>query len=151
MRDVMDETPTDQRARAHKRFVSRIGATPLAMLAWSAVAVTTFGCAHDVTPPVGRNVAAEDEQYLGLVRRELISNYKVPKSVVERGTPLKAMVVLYIEPDGRVARWRFKARSGDSEFDAAVAELAERVRLPPPPEALRERYGSAGIMLMICL
>ena len=74
----------------------------------------------------------------------------MPKSVVERGTPLEAVVVLYIEPDGRVARWRFEVRSGDSEFDTAVAELlVERVRLPPPPEALRERYGAGGLKLMV--
>jgi colicin import membrane protein/protein TonB len=115
------------------------------MLAGSAVAAGTIGCAHHASPPVARDLPAEDEQYLRLVVRELQSHFVVPQSLVERAAALKATLVLYIEPDGRLARWVFEARSGDAEFDSSLAEMVERAHFPPPPEALRQKFRTVGL------
>lgn len=118
---------------------------PLAMLAGAAVAVGSVGCAHQAKPPLARDRPAEDEEYLGLVVRELQSHHVAPKSLAERTAPLKATLVLYIEPDGRLARWGFEARSGDAGFDRSLVEMVERARFPPPPEALREKLRTVGL------
>jgi hypothetical protein len=115
------------------------------MLASFALAAAAYGCAHNSTPPVARDGATDREEYLRLVVRELSSNYSAPQGVAERGTSLLVTVILYIEADGRIARWVFESRSADPEFDKAIAALVQRVHLPPPPEALRESVRTSGL------
>lgn len=115
------------------------------MLASFAVAAAACGCAHNSTPPLTRDGAADRDDYLRLVVRELSSNYRAPQGVAQREPSLLVTVILYIEADGRIARWVFESRSADPEFDKAIAALVQRVHLPPPPEALRESVCSSGL------
>lgn len=116
------------------------------MAAWFALAAVAQGCAHGATPRAGEDAAAQYVRYFGLVVRELRSSYVLPRGVLERGnTHLKVALVLYIEPDGRVARWVIESPSGDPEFDDAAAAMVQRAHLPPPPEALRETLRSKGV------
>jgi colicin import membrane protein/protein TonB len=84
----------------------------------------------------------EGDRYLALVDRELKANYRVPATIPERERLyLKAVVVLFIERDGRLSRWKMVTPSGNPTFDAAVERTLEsKSRLPPPPDHIRARY-----------
>jgi colicin import membrane protein/protein TonB len=100
--------------------------------------------------PEGDSDTGEGDQYLALVDRALRANYKAPVTIPERERLyLEANVVLWVEPDGRIVRWRQERSSGNAAFDAAVERtLRGTARVPPPPENMREALRNAGIQLV---
>jgi colicin import membrane protein len=90
---------------------------------------------------------SEGDRYAALVQRSLQANYRVPATISDRERLyLKAMVVLFIEPDGRLSRWHIEKPSGNPAFDDALERtLRQTNRVPPPPREVAERYRSAGI------
>src|SRR5512133_1232816 len=82
---------------------------------------------------------SEGDRYLALVDRAIHANYHPPLTIPERERlHLETTVVVWIEPDGRIVRFRQERSSGNSQFDAAVERSIKAApRLPPPPEALR--------------
>jgi len=71
--------------------------------------------------------------------------YKKAPEVTRQRLYLETSVALWIEPDGRIARWRQERSSGNATFDAAVERtLKAAPRLPPPPDPLRR----TGILLV---
>jgi colicin import membrane protein/protein TonB len=98
----------------------------------------------------GDSDTAEGDQYAALVDRALRANYVVPVTVPERERMhLEADVILWIEPDGRITRWKQDRSSGNPTFDAAVERtLRATTRVPPPPEHLRDAYRRLGIQLL---
>jgi colicin import membrane protein/protein TonB len=90
--------------------------------------------------------AEEGDRYLALIDRELRTNYRVPATITDRERmQLQAVVVVYVEPDGVVSRWRFESRSGNAAFDDALERTLRQLRLPPPPDAQREFYRRTGV------
>ncbi len=90
--------------------------------------------------------ASEGDAYLGLVERTLRETYILPATISERDRMyLRATVLLFIDPDGRVTRYEFERRSGNGAFDSALERAIRAARLPPPPTALRDRYRSEGL------
>ncbi len=88
---------------------------------------------------------SEGDRYLALVTNALQSVYRVPATISERERMhLRATVVLYIEPSGKVSRYRFESRSGNDAYDTALERAIKEARLPPPPPEVRERYGRDG-------
>jgi colicin import membrane protein len=86
------------------------------------------------------------DRYLALVQRALHDTYRVPATISDQDrVRLKATVILYIAPDGRVARWSFESRSGNPAFDDALERAIRQALLPPPPADLRDRYRSLGL------
>ncbi|WP_242394524.1 energy transducer TonB [Anaeromyxobacter oryzisoli] len=101
--------------------------------------------------PAGDSDSAEEgDRYLAQVRRILQANYRVPATISERDQlHLQGSIVLYIEPDGRISRWRLDRPSGNGAFDAALERtLGETRRLPPPPDAFRQQYRSGGVQVI---
>jgi colicin import membrane protein/protein TonB len=100
--------------------------------------------------PAGDSDTAEGDQYSALVDRALRANYVVPVTVPERERlHLEANVILWIEPDGRITRWKQDRSSGNPTFDAAVERtLRATTRVPPPPEHLKDTYRRVGIQLL---
>jgi colicin import membrane protein/protein TonB len=98
----------------------------------------------------GDSETAEGDQYLALVDRALRANYSAPVTIPERERLyLEATVVLWVEPDGRIIRWRQERPSGNATFDAAVERtLRGTARVPPPPESMRESLRKGGIQLV---
>lgn len=93
--------------------------------------------------------AGEGDRYLALVVRSLQSNYRVPATISERDRlHLKGTVILYIEPDGRIGRWKLEHSSGNGAFDDALDRTVRQTRLPPPPDAFRELYRSTGLQVI---
>lgn len=89
------------------------------------------------------------DQYLALVSRALQESYVLPTTISERDRMhLKAVVVLYIEPDGRISRHEFESRSGSAMFDAALERAIQSARLPPPPPERRAQYRSQGLAVL---
>jgi len=100
--------------------------------------------------PGGDSDTGEGDQYLALVDRALRSNYVAPVTIPERERLyLEASVALWIEPDGRVARYRQEKSSGNPAFDAAVERTLKLTpRVPPPPDRLRDALRKSGIILV---
>ncbi len=91
--------------------------------------------------------ASEGDRYLALVWSAIHSNYHVPTTLSERDrASLKAVVVLFHEPDGRVSNWRVQQKSGNGTLDAAIERAVRQTpRLPPPPPEVRGAYQSEGL------
>lgn len=88
----------------------------------------------------------EGDRYLGLVTQALQSSYRLPATISEQERlHLNAIVIITIEPDGRVASFRFERRSGNAAFDQALERAVRESRLPPPPPELRQRYRTVGL------
>jgi colicin import membrane protein/protein TonB len=100
--------------------------------------------------PGGDSDTAEGDQYLALVDRALRANYRAPVTIPERERLyLEADVILWIEADGRISRWRLERASGNAAFDAAVERtLKVTTSVPPPPDHLRDSYRTTGIKLV---
>ncbi len=97
-------------------------------------------------PGAGAMDGSEGDRYLGLVTQVLQSSYRLPVTLSEQERrALAATVVLTIEPDGRVATFRFERRSGNAAFDQALERAVRDARLPPPPPELRQRYRTVGL------
>jgi colicin import membrane protein len=93
----------------------------------------------DGDPAGDSETGSEGDRYIALVERAIHANYRAPSTISERDRlHLEATVAVWIEPDGRIARWRQERASGNSGFDAAVERALKLApRLPPPPENLR--------------
>jgi colicin import membrane protein/protein TonB len=90
--------------------------------------------------------ASEGDRYLGLVTQALQSSYRLPATISEQERlHLQAIVVITIEPDGRVSSFRFERRSRNAAFDQALERAVRDSRLPPPPQELRQRYRTVGL------
>jgi hypothetical protein len=77
-----------------------------------------------------------------------MKNWRIPAALLERGKDkLTASVVLFIEADGRLARWEVTSRSGDGDFDDALARTLGLVWLPAPPASMRKVYETSGLEL----
>jgi colicin import membrane protein/protein TonB len=100
--------------------------------------------------PAGDSDTGEGDQYLAQIDRALHANYAAPSTIPERERLyLQSRVILWIEPDGRVTRWRQERSSGNPNFDAAVERtLQKTARVPPPPDRLRDLYRKDGIALI---
>jgi colicin import membrane protein len=87
----------------------------------------------------------EGDRYLALVQAALADAYVLPSTLSERERMyLKATVVLFIEPSGKVLDFRFETRSGNAAYDAALERAIRAARLPPPPPEMREQFRRGG-------
>lgn len=83
------------------------------------------------------------DRYVALVRNEIKSNYQ---NYIRVTGSLKAVVVLYLEPDGTISTWRFQTRSGNSACDDAIERAIRRTtRLPPPPRDQADTFRRVGL------
>jgi colicin import membrane protein len=100
--------------------------------------------------PSGDSDTSEGNPYFAVVERALHASYTAPATIPDRERLyLETNVILWIEPDGRIARWRQERSSGNPAFDAAVDRaLRGTARVPPPPNDLRELLRSTGLRLV---
>jgi colicin import membrane protein/protein TonB len=99
--------------------------------------------------PLGDAEEGEGDAYLALVTRALQETYTLPATISDRERMhLRATVLLFIEPDGRVSRYEFESRSGNPTFDGALESAVRSARLPPPPAERRDRYRSQGLAVL---
>lgn len=99
--------------------------------------------------PRGDAEDGEGDAYLALVTRALQETYNLPATISDRERMhLRATVVLFIEPDGKISRYEFESRSGNPTFDGALEAAVRGARLPPPPAERRERYRSQGLAVL---
>lgn len=89
------------------------------------------------------------DRYLAQVTRALQETYTLPSTISERERMyLKATVLLFIEPDGRVSRWQFAQRSQNPVFDGALERAIQTARVPPPPPEMAQRYRTQGLAVL---
>lgn len=92
------------------------------------------------------DTATEGDRYLALVQSALNDVYVLPATISERERMfLKATVVLFIDPLGRIVSFRFEKRSGNPAFDAALESAIQSARLAPPPPEMREQFRRGGL------
>jgi colicin import membrane protein/protein TonB len=103
----------------------------------------------DGDPGGDSETAEEGDRYLAVVQRQIQTNYNVPATISERERMyLKGTIVLYIDPDGRISRWRFESRSGNGAFDDALERALRATRLPPPPDGMKDLYRRQGLQVI---
>ncbi|HZZ85702.1 MAG TPA: energy transducer TonB [Anaeromyxobacteraceae bacterium] len=100
----------------------------------------------DGDPAGESDTGQEGDQYLGLVDQRLHEVYHLPSTISDRDRMhLAATVVLYIQPDGRILRYAFEQRSGNSSFDDALERAVRNARLPSPPPEQKRQYQTVGL------
>lgn len=90
--------------------------------------------------------AEEGDRYLALVRRAVQQSYVLPTTISERDRlHLKATVVVYVHPTGKILRYVIETPSGNDIFDRALERAIRATTLPPPPPALAAQFREDGI------
>lgn len=99
--------------------------------------------------PEGTAATAEEgDLYFAKVQAEILSHYSIPSIISERERmALKAVVVAWIAPDGKLIRYQFDRRSGNAQFDAALERAIKASRIPPPPPERAKAIRDEGVAL----
>lgn len=99
--------------------------------------------------PDGDSAVQEGERYFGLVKAQVRRHYDVSNTIPEQERlRLRAEVRVTISRTGEVSDAMLHKPSGNTLFDAAVVSAAKKASpLSPPPDHLRERLGSDGVIL----
>ena len=91
---------------------------------------------------------SEGDRYMALVQKALHANYTVPTTIPDKERLyLKAVVILWIEPDGHISRWKIEKPSNNPAFDDALERAIRKTSPPPPPDAQRDAYRNRGIQV----
>ncbi len=91
---------------------------------------------------------SEGDRYMALVQRALHDNYVIPTTIPDKERLyLKSVVILWIEPDGHISRWKVEKPSGNAAFDDALERAIRKTTPPPPPDAQRDAYRTRGIQV----
>ncbi len=91
---------------------------------------------------------SEGDRYLALLHRALHSNYQPPTTIPEKERfHLRSVVILWIEPNGHISRWKVEKPSGNPAFDDALERTIRKTNAPPPPDAEREAYRTRGVQV----
>lgn len=89
---------------------------------------------------------SEGERYLALLVRALQANYQLPTTIPEKERLyLQSVVILWIDGDGRIVRWKMEKPSGNPAFDDALERAIGKTHAPPPPDAERRTYRDRGV------
>jgi outer membrane biosynthesis protein TonB len=92
--------------------------------------------------------AEEGDLYFAKVQAEILSHYTIPSIISERERmALKAVVVAWIAPDGKLVRYQFDRRSGNAQFDAALERAIKASRIPAPPPERAKAIRDEGVAL----
>lgn len=92
--------------------------------------------------------ASEGDRYLALVQRELQRNYQLPTTIPDRERlHLRAVIILWIEADGSISRWKVVEPSRNQAFDDALERAIRKTHAPPPPDDQRAAYRDRGIQV----
>jgi outer membrane biosynthesis protein TonB len=84
--------------------------------------------------------------YIAEIGRALQSNYRLPEAIpASQRKFLKARVLLFIEPNGKVREFSFVEAHPNNLFMGALESLLKTVHLPPPPKAEAKRFQNEGV------
>jgi len=87
--------------------------------------------------------------YQAAIARTLSAKYRLPQSIpASQRQFLKARVVLWIEPNGRVSQFDFLERHPNRPFMVALESLLKSITLPPPPKDLAGAYRDDGVEII---
>jgi len=90
----------------------------------------------------------EGDEYFTAVHDAIHQNYVVPSVISERERMyLAGTVVVWIGPDGRIIKYDFQKKSGNTFFDQALVIAIEKTKVPPPPPDLLRLVRDTGIAL----
>jgi TonB family protein len=97
----------------------------------------------------GDSDRAEGEAYYALLEKRVKDQYKLPATISERERMyLNATVRIFIEPNGRIARFEIVQGSGNGVFDGALESAVQRASpVPPPPQHLVRLLQREGVDL----
>jgi colicin import membrane protein/protein TonB len=100
--------------------------------------------------PLGTSLDPEEgDRYLALVRETIMGHYVLPTTISERERLfLRAVVVVWIAPDGKIIRYKFEKKSDHGQFDRALESAMSKIeKFPPPPPPFAPQYRDRGIGL----
>lgn len=111
---------------------------------------------RDDSPPIGDpngsplGDSMEGQQgdiYLTEIYNRIKSNYIIPDIISEKQRKeLRAIIVIYIDSNGKLIKYEFEKRSGNSHFDNALINAINRSSpFKPPPKERAKIYKTEGI------
>ena len=83
--------------------------------------------------------------YEAQVGASLKQAYRLPETLKSRRQFLSAEFVLFIESNGRIARYEIVKSHPERVFMSALENLLKSHQLPAPPKALAKRYRDQGV------
>lgn len=97
----------------------------------------------------GDSAKAEGERYFGLLKAQIQRYYDLPNTLSDQERlRLKALVHIFIGHGGQLIKVKAESSSGNGLFDEAVVTATKRASpFPPPPDTLREKLQSDGVVL----
>jgi len=110
----------------------------------------------DNSPPIGDpngspfGDSTEGQQgdiYLTEIYNRIKDNYIIPDIINEKQRKeLRAVVVIYLDSDGKVIKYEFEKKSGNVHFDNALLSAIKRSSpFKPPPKERAKAYRTEGI------
>ncbi len=85
-------------------------------------------------------------EYYGRIWAKVKQSWTIPENLLKETIDLETVIVVIIEPDGRVQKWWFEKKSGDDVYDQmAVRAIKKAEPLPPIPKELNEKTLEVGI------
>ncbi|MGC8927679.1 MAG: energy transducer TonB [Myxococcota bacterium] len=112
--------------------------------------------AKDHSPPIGdpngspygdSTEGQEGDIYLTEIYNRIKGNYIIPEIISEKERKeLRAIVVIYIDSNGKLIKYEFERRSGNPHFDNALINAINRSSpFKPPPKERAKIYKTEGI------
>jgi TonB family protein len=97
----------------------------------------------------GDSAQQEGERYFGLLKAQVQRYYDLPNTLSDQERlRLKAHVHIFIGRAGQLLKVKAESSSGNGLFDEAVITATKRASpFPPPPDALREKLQTQGVVL----
>jgi len=93
------------------------------------------------------DTAREGDVYLTTIHNYIRNNYVVPSilSETEKST-LRATIIIYLDPSGRLIKLTFEKRSGNPHFDNSLESAVKKSSpFPPPPKEKARLFQDQGI------
>ena len=88
------------------------------------------------------------EKYFSEVHEAILANYVLPSVISERERMyLKASLLAFIGPDGRLIKHTILKPSGNALFDQALEAALQKTKLPAPPAELQRSLANDGVEL----
>lgn len=89
----------------------------------------------------------EGDLYLTEIYNKIKSNYIIPEIISDsQRRQLRAIVIIYIDSNGKLIKYEFEKKSGNSHFDNALINAITRSSpFKPPPKERAKLYKTEGI------
>jgi colicin import membrane protein/protein TonB len=96
-------------------------------------------------PPLSR-IESKMNEYYSLIWAKIKEAWTIPENLIKETADLETIIVIMIDRDGKVQKWWFEKKSGNTTYDqSAIRALKKAEPLPPIPKELGENTLEIGL------